>query len=68
LGRDAANPRCLLSSVAELDDQAAALRAKSKLYLKEAKQLSWQAFYQKYGPLAAVALVILVFLYWRFFL
>ena len=50
----------------ELDDQAAALRAKSKLYLKDAKQLSWQAFYQKYAPLAVVALLILVFIYWRF--
>ncbi len=52
--------------VSELDDQAAALRAKSKLYLKEAKQLNWAAWLQKWAPLGAVALVLLLFIYWRF--
>ncbi|KAJ3205796.1 SNAP receptor [Dinochytrium kinnereticum] len=39
---------------------------KSKKYLKDAKKLNLQALYQKYGPPAIIALVVLIVLWIRF--
>jgi len=42
------------------------LSSESKKYLKDAKKLNWMAIYQKYGPLVAVFLFIVIILYIRY--
>ena len=55
----------------QLDRMATAsenLSFQSKQYLKDSRQLNWQALYQKYGPplivLAIVSLVFYLRVYW----
>ena len=42
------------------------LSSESKKYLKDAKKLNWMAIYQKYGPLVAIFLFIVIILYIRY--
>lgn len=43
------------------------LRTKSKAFKWGAKKLTWQARLQQYGPMAVVALIILIVLYVKIF-
>ena len=49
-----------------LGNRAAALKANSSKYLKDAKQLSWDMMVRKYAPVAAVS-VLALFLFWMRF-
>eukprot|EP00050_Salpingoeca_kvevrii_P002351 m.191227 g.191227 ORF g.191227 m.191227 type:complete len:236 (-) comp10592_c1_seq1:5948-6655(-) len=49
-----------------LSSKASNLSANSRMYLKDAKYLSWQAMMRKYGPIAVVAFIVLLFIYIKF--
>jgi len=49
-----------------MSELSSKLSSESKKYLKDAKKLNWMAIYQKYGPLIAVFLFIVIILYIRF--
>ena len=54
---------------AKINDVAASnLRANSKSYLKNAKQLSWDAMMRKWAPVIAVVVVLLIVLLYIFYL
>ena len=53
----------------KINDVAASnLRANSKSYLKNAKQLSWDAMMRKWAPVIAVVVVLLIVLLYIFYL
>ncbi|KAH8177364.1 regulated-SNARE-like domain-containing protein [Sarocladium implicatum] len=43
------------------------LRDDSKKYRRAAVRINWELMLKQYGPFAALGLIILLFLYWRFF-
>ena len=47
--------------------KSSSLRDASGKYAKDARYLNTRAMLRKYGPLAAVLLLVLGMLYWRFF-
>lgn len=51
-----------------LEGKASNLRANSKSYLKNAKQLSWDAMMRKWAPVIAVVVVLLIVLLYIFYL
>jgi vesicle transport protein SEC22 len=57
-----------LSVFLGMQDLSKQLSDNSKKYLKDTKNLNLQALYQKYGPPAIVAAVILFVLFLRFYL
>jgi vesicle transport protein SEC22 len=50
-----------------LENKATNLRAHSKTYLKNAKQLSWDAMMRKWAPVAAVVFIILLTFFYIFY-
>lgn len=55
----------------KLDDvvnTAEELKQKSEIFRKKAYQLNLQALWKKYGPIAIIAAVIIIFIVWRFIL
>jgi len=45
---------------------SASLRTDSEKYRKAARNINVQAMIRQYAPLGAVALIIVILLYWRF--
>eukprot|EP00123_Amoebidium_parasiticum_P001062 comp12056_c0_seq1/m.6766 comp12056_c0_seq1/g.6766 ORF comp12056_c0_seq1/g.6766 comp12056_c0_seq1/m.6766 type:complete len:217 (-) comp12056_c0_seq1:93-743(-) len=50
----------------KIGDMASEMKEHSKAYLKDAKYVNWQEMYRKYGPLAVVGLVVILFIYVRY--
>jgi len=50
-----------------LEGKASNLRAHSKTYLKNAKQLSWDAMMRKWAPVIAIAFVMIILLLYIFY-
>lgn len=50
-----------------MSSMSSSLKEQSEKYRKDAKNLNLQAFYQKYGPVAVVGVLVLVVIYLRFF-
>lgn len=49
-----------------MSDLSTSLRSESEKYRKAARNINLQAMLRQYAPLGAVALIILILLYWRF--
>jgi vesicle transport protein SEC22 len=43
------------------------LRSESEKYRKAARDINLQAMLRQYAPLGAIALVVIIILYWKFF-
>lgn len=54
-------------SLERMGEMSGRLREDSKKYRKAAVRINWELMLKQYGPVGAVGLVILVFLWWRFF-
>ncbi|KEZ39739.1 hypothetical protein SAPIO_CDS9697 [Scedosporium apiospermum] len=54
-------------SLERMGELSSRLRDDSKKYRKAAVKINWDLLVKQYGPFAALGLIILVFLWWRFF-
>lgn len=54
-------------SLERMGDISSRLREDSLKYRKAAVRINWELLLKQYGPIGAVAFVIIVFLWWRFF-
>ena len=54
-------------SLERMGELSSRLRDDSKKYRKAAVKINWDLMIKQYGPFAALGLIILVFLWWRFF-
>ncbi|KAH8821415.1 Longin-like domain-containing protein [Xylogone sp. PMI_703] len=52
-------------SLERMGEVSSRLREDSKKYRKAAVRINWELLVQQYGPVAAVALIIIVFFWWR---
>jgi vesicle transport protein SEC22 len=54
-------------SLERMGEMSSRLRDDSKKYRKAAVRINWDLMVKQYGPFAALGLIVLVFLWWRFF-
>lgn len=54
-------------SLERMGELSSRLRDDSKKYRKAAVKINWDLLVKQYGPFAALGLIILVFMWWRFF-
>ncbi|KAG0635777.1 Longin-like domain-containing protein [Tuber brumale] len=54
-------------SLERMGDMSSRLRDESKKYRKAAVRINWELMLKQYGPIGAVGLVVLFFIWWRFF-
>lgn len=54
-------------SLERMGDLSSQLRTETKKYRKAAQRINWELMVKQYGPLAGVGLLVLVFIWWRFF-
>ncbi|KAF8529254.1 protein transport protein Sec22 [Hysterangium stoloniferum] len=54
-------------SLDKMSHLSTSLRSESERYRKAARNINLQAMLRQYAPLGAVALIVLILLYWRFF-
>ncbi|KAL2135570.1 hypothetical protein VTI74DRAFT_8049 [Chaetomium olivicolor] len=54
-------------SLERMGELSSRLRDDSKKYRKAAVKINWDLMMKQYGPFAGLGLIILVFLWWRFF-
>ena len=54
-------------SLDKMGEMSGRLRDDSLRYRKAAVRINWELLLKQYGPFAAVAFIILFFLWWRFF-
>lgn len=54
-------------SLERMGEMSGRLREDSKKYRKAAVRINWELMLKQYGPVGSVGLIILVFLWWRFF-
>ena len=54
-------------SLERMGELSSRLRDDSKKYRKAAVKINWDLMLKQYGPFAALGLIILVFMWWRFF-
>ncbi|KAK1766081.1 Longin-like domain-containing protein [Phialemonium atrogriseum] len=54
-------------SLERMGELSSRLRDDSKKYRKAAVKINWDLMLKQYGPFAALGLIILVFVWWRFF-
>lgn len=54
-------------SLERMGELSSRLRDDSKKYRKAAVKINWDLLMKQYGPFAALGLIILVFIWWRFF-
>lgn len=54
-------------SLERMGEMSGRLREDSRKYRKAAVRINWELMLKQYGPLCGVALVVLGFLWWRFF-
>lgn len=54
-------------SLEKMGDMSSRLREDSAKYKRAAVRINWELLLKQYGPFAALGLIILLFLVWRFF-
>lgn len=54
-------------SLERMGDMSQRLREDSRKYKRAAVRINWELLLKQYGPFAGIGLIILVFLWWRFF-
>ena len=54
-------------SLERMGDMSASLREESAKYRRAAVRINWELLLKQYGPVAGVGLVMLLFIWWRFF-
>ncbi|KAK3378149.1 Longin-like domain-containing protein [Podospora didyma] len=54
-------------SLERMGELSSRLRDDSKKYKRAAVRINWDLLMKQYGPFAALGLIILVFMWWRFF-
>lgn len=54
-------------SLERMGEMSGRLREDSKKYRKAAVRINWELMLKQYGPVGTVGLIILVFVWWRFF-
>ena len=54
-------------SLERMGDMSQRLREDSKKYRKAAVRINWELLLKQYGPFAGIGLIIVIFLWWRFF-
>jgi len=54
-------------SLERMGDMSSRLRDESKKYRQAAVRINWEYMWKQYGPLCLVGLVIILFIWWRFF-
>lgn len=54
-------------SLERMGELSSRLRDDSKKYRRAAVKINWDLMIKQYGPFAALGLIILVFMWWRFF-
>ncbi|KAI9855385.1 MAG: SNAP receptor [Vezdaea acicularis] len=54
-------------SLERMGDMSQRLREDSKKYRKAAVRINWELLLKQYGPFGALGLIIILFIWWRFF-
>ncbi|KAF8472468.1 Longin-like domain-containing protein [Kalaharituber pfeilii] len=54
-------------SLERMGDMSSRLRDESKKYRQAAVRINWEYMWRQYGPLGCVGLVMILFIWWRFF-
>lgn len=54
-------------SLERMGEVSSRLREDSKKYRKAAVRINWELLVKQYGPIGAFGLIVLLFIYWRFF-
>jgi vesicle transport protein SEC22 len=54
-------------SLERMGEVSSRLREDSRKYRKAAVRINWELLLKQYGPVGALAFVMIVFIYWRFF-
>ena len=54
-------------SLERMGDMSQRLREDSKKYRKAAVRINWELLLKQYGPFVGIGLIMLVFIWWRFF-
>ncbi|PSS10481.1 hypothetical protein M430DRAFT_68967 [Amorphotheca resinae ATCC 22711] len=54
-------------SLERMGEVSSRLREDSRKYRKAAVRINWELLMKQYGPVGALAFVMIVFIYWRFF-
>ncbi|KAK8191065.1 vesicle transporter SEC22 [Phyllosticta capitalensis] len=54
-------------SLERMGDMSSRLREDSRKYRKAAVRINWELLFKQYGPVGALAFIMIVFIWWRFF-
>ncbi|KAF2755558.1 transport protein-like protein sec22 [Pseudovirgaria hyperparasitica] len=54
-------------SLDKMGDMSSRLREESRKYRKAAVRINWELLLKQYGPIGGVALIMIIFIWWRFF-
>ncbi|KAI9762842.1 MAG: SNAP receptor [Chaenotheca gracillima] len=54
-------------SLERMGDMSSRLREDSRKYRKAAVRINWELLLKQYGPFGALGLIIIIFIWWRFF-
>ncbi len=54
-------------SLERMGEMSGRLREDSKRYRKAAVRINWELLLKQYGPFAGIGVIIIFFLWWRFF-
>ncbi|KAF2137271.1 uncharacterized protein K452DRAFT_278703 [Aplosporella prunicola CBS 121167] len=54
-------------SLERMGDMSSRLREDSRKYKKAAVRINWELLVKQYGPIGAVGLIMIIFIWWRFF-
>ncbi|KAK8160344.1 transport protein-like protein sec22 [Phyllosticta citrichinensis] len=54
-------------SLERMGDMSSRLREDSRKYRKAAVRINWELLIKQYGPVGALAFIMIVFIWWRFF-
>ncbi|KAK0461901.1 protein transport protein Sec22 [Desarmillaria tabescens] len=54
-------------SLDRMSHLSTSLRSESEKYRKAARNINWQAMLRQYAPVGAIVLILIIFVYWRFF-
>ncbi len=54
-------------SLERMGDMSQRLREDSRKYKRAAVRINWELLLKQYGPFAGIGLIIIVFIWWRFF-
>jgi vesicle transport protein SEC22 len=54
-------------SLERMGEVSSRLREDSKKYKKAAMRINWELLLKQYGPIGGLGLVMIIFIWWRFF-